>query len=111
MIKKQQLDSSKLNKSGLIGSGRSASKTNLVSRLITQKGKHDDTTLNLSTVPKVDFTIMNTLEFLNVSVNDVLEKSIDWSIKDSKWKWELKNYIAKKNFVDHKSLSRIQRDD
>ena len=44
----------------------------------------------------------------STSPNDLLEKSIDRADVDSKWKRELKNYIKKKNAVDHRSLSRTR---
>jgi len=46
-----------------------------------------------STVPRTELTIMPTLEFFNVSINDVLGRQIDKTVTDSKWKRELKNYI------------------
>ena len=110
-IKKENQNNNKISNSN----SKSNRKSNLCSRLVhhssEKKLRQDHNEADDPKVPKVELTIMPTLEFLNVSVNDVLEKSVDRSVKDSKWKRELKNYIDKKNYVDNKSHSWIWKDD
>lgn len=55
-----------------------------------------------------DFKVMSALK--GKSPNDLIKKSLKEAEVDTEWRRELSAYIDKKNYVDHRSYSRIKKD-